>query len=132
MSVELRASNFARTEYTRRQSPMQVGVPAVMSSPPTITFSKAQGLFSATIANGGSGYAVNDVVTIAGGTNTTPATVTVTGVSGGVVTSVTALRNGIYTANPSNPISQASTTGSGTGLTLNGTFASYSASSVVT
>ena len=64
--------------------------------------------------SGGAGYAVNDVLTIFGGTGT-PATVRVSSVSGGAVTGVQVLSAGNYSANPAlsrNP----ATGGSGRGL----------------
>lgn len=96
-----------------------------------LTFS-GQALQSATVYNtgsvGGTGYAVNDQITIAGGTLTsaaTPAILFVTSVGlNGVVTGVYVGNPGAYTALPgapaqgasySQPITQESTTGVGTG-----------------
>jgi hypothetical protein len=71
----------------------------------------------ASISAGGTGYTLNDVITISGGTPVTvAATFTVTGVSGGVVTAVTALNFAPYTVLPTAPVS--TTGGTGTGLTL--------------
>lgn len=70
---------------------------------------------SATIAAGGSGYAVGNAITVVGGTFAPQATFIVSSVSGSTVTGVTLFGGGIYTAVPSNP---AATTGLGTGLTL--------------
>ena len=75
----------------------------------------------ATVQAGGTGYTLNDVVTLSGGTPSVAATYTVTGVSGGVVTAVTPLNFGTYTVLPANPVS--TTGGTGTGLTLNVTYA---------
>jgi hypothetical protein len=69
------------------------------------------------IANGGTGYSVNDVLTVSGGTFTTAATVTVLTTSGGVVTSVGVNTNGQYSVAPTNPASF--TGGTGAGLTVN-------------
>lgn len=72
---------------------------------------------TATVANGGTGYTLNDVITLSGGTPTaSAATYTVTGVTGGVITAVTALNFGAYSVLPSNPVSV--TGGTGTGATL--------------
>jgi hypothetical protein len=72
------------------------------------------------VAAGGTGYAVNDEIVAAGGTGVDfPLRLLVTGVSGGVVTSVVAIHTGQYTTTPSSPVSQASTTGSGSGATFN-------------
>ena len=91
----------------------------------TIITALGQGtVLSETIATGGTGYAVNDTVTVLGGVyGNSPATYTVTSVTSGVVTGLTPTYAGAYTSNPSNPVST-STTGSGTGLTLTLTFGS--------
>jgi lysophospholipase L1-like esterase len=115
-----------------RATPLNLQAFGVMSGPPTITYSKANGLFSATIAAAGSGYAVNDTITLntTGGACSTAPIVQVTGVSGGGVTSVSVVRGGICTSNPTNPLTQASSSGAGTGAQLTGTFASFAVSSV--
>lgn len=79
---------------------------------------------SSSVATGGSGYAVNDQITLAGGTFTTAAVLKVTSISGGAVTGVTVQTAGAYTVKPSSPVSQASTTGGGTGATFNPSWAS--------
>ena len=66
---------------------------------------------------GGTGYAVNDTITLSGGTSTTAAVFTVAEVSGGVPKRLTITTPGSYTVLPSAPIST-TTSGSGTGLTL--------------
>lgn len=72
-----------------------------------------------TVASGGSGYAVNDTVTITGyGSNIV---VTVTTVSSGAITAYTVI-SGALTSIPTNPVSQSSTSGSGTGATFNLTY----------
>ena len=73
---------------------------------------------TASVAGGGSGYAVNDTIPLAGGTFTAAAVLTVTSVSSGAITGVSISTAGAYTALPSNPISQSSTSGSGTGATF--------------
>jgi len=80
-------------------------------------------VLSYTIATGGTGYAVNDTVTVLGGVyGNSPATYTVSTISGsGVVTGLTATYPGQYTSTPTNNVST-STSGSGTGLTLTLTF----------
>ena len=77
---------------------------------------------SATIATGGTGYAVNDTVTLGGGSNgvfVSPAVLTVTSVSGGVITGVSITGTGPYTQTVSNPLAPSATSGSGTGATFN-------------
>ncbi len=71
------------------------------------------------IAGGGSGYALLDEVTLAGGTFGTQVVAYVTHVSGGVIDGIALKTPGSYTALPSNPVSVASTTGAGTGATFN-------------
>ena len=79
-------------------------------------------VLSATIATGGTGYNVNDTITVVGGVyGSTPATYTVSSVTSGVVTGLTATNAGNYTSNPSSPVSTSSTS-AGTGLTLTLTF----------
>ena len=104
------------------------------TSPPTVTVSApttAGGVQAtatasvfgntATVVSGGTGYTLNDVVTLVGGTPVgSGATYTVTGVSGGVVTTVSPLNFQSYTATPANPVSV--TGGTGSGLTLTVTY----------
>ena len=80
-------------------------------------------VLSAAIATAGTGYAVNDTITVLGGVyGSSPATFTVTAIGGsGAVTTLSQTFSGAYTSLPQNPVST-STTGSGTGLTLNLTF----------
>ena len=90
----------------------------------TIISAYGQGaILSATIATAGTGYAVNDTVTVLGGVyGNTPATYTVTAIgSGGAVTTLSQTFPGNYTSVPANNVST-STNGSGTGLTLTATF----------
>jgi hypothetical protein len=76
---------------------------------------------TATVQSGGTGYTNGDVLTIVGGTAiTSAATYTVTGVSGGAVTSVTPLNFNQYSVLPTNPVS--TTGGTGSGATLNLTY----------
>lgn len=67
---------------------------------------------------GGSGYAVNDTVTLTGGTFTTAVVGTVTAVSSGAITSLSVTTAGSYSVLPSNPVSIGSTSGAGTGATI--------------
>lgn len=71
---------------------------------------------NATVADGGTGYAVSDVLTVVGGTGTA-ATLTVTGVSTGVITTISVTTEGDYTVFPTSPVTV--TGGTGTGATFN-------------
>lgn len=77
---------------------------------------------SIAITAGGTGYAVNDTITLTGGTFTQAIQVRVTTVSSGVVTGVSFVQNGSYSALPTNPVAQGSTSGSGTGATFTPTW----------
>ena len=94
-----------------------------MTSNTVITALGSQTVLSQTIATAGTGYSVNDVVTVVGGVyGNSPATFTVTTIgTGGTVTGLTLTSPGAYTSTPSNPVS-VTDSGSGTGLTLNLTF----------
>lgn len=90
------------------------------------TIITAQGnasVLSQTIATAGTGYAVNDNITVLGGVfGTTPATYTVTTIgAGGAVTGLVLTNAGSYTSQPTNDVSTSSN-GSGTGLKLTLTF----------
>lgn len=69
------------------------------------------------IDNGGSGYAINDIIVTGGGTYTSPAVLQVTGVNAGALTSAIITNNGKYTVTPTS-FTQAATNGSGTGATF--------------
>jgi len=90
----------------------------------TVITALGQGtVLSESIATAGTGYAVNDTVTVLGGVyGTTPATYTVSSIGGsGAVTGLTRTNSGLYTSIPNNNASTSSN-GSGTGLTLTLTF----------
>lgn len=72
------------------------------------------------INGGGTGYAVDDVLTVSGGTYTTQTTLTVTSVSGGVIDGIEITEPGQYSVIPSNPVSV--TGGTGSGATFNMTY----------
>lgn len=88
----------------------------------TGTESSESTLQSATIISGGSGYSVNDTITLVGGTFTTAATLNVDTIDGGgAITSVSITSPGEgYTQNPTAPISV--TGGTGTLATFSGSF----------
>ena len=80
-------------------------------------------VLSETIAAGGTGYTVNENITVLGGVyGSSPATYTVTSIGGsGAVTGLTRTFSGQYTSTPVNNVSTSSD-GSGTGLILTLTF----------
>ena len=71
------------------------------------------------IADGGTGYVVDDILTIVGGTGT-PATLIVTSENAGVIDGLGIQTIGSYTIRPTNPASLSG--GSGSGATINGSF----------
>ena len=113
--------------------------PPVKYKTQTDTFVPVTG---ASVASGGSGHAVGDIITLAAGPNTAPplgapAQLLVAAVAGGVITSATVVNSvflgnttqptatpigGSYFAAQPNPVAQGSTTGAGIGATFNLTF----------
>jgi hypothetical protein len=77
---------------------------------------------SATVAGGGTGYAVGDIIQASGGDFTTPATFRVATLSVSAIATVTVVNPGSYNADPTNPNTVTSLTGAGTGATLTITF----------
>lgn len=75
---------------------------------------------SAAVAAGGTGYTVGDTLILVGGTFTTAATFNVDAETAGVITAVSLVSAGNYTATPADPVS--TTGGTGSGATLNVTF----------
>lgn len=87
---------------------------------------------AASVQSGGSGYAVGDTITLTGGTAINQAVLTVATLSGSAVATATVTYPGNYTVKPSDPVSQGSTSGSGSSATFNLTWTSQYARSVVT
>jgi hypothetical protein len=87
------------------------GVQAIVDFPMAVS--------GVTVASGGTGYTVGNVLSIVGGTLATgsAATITVATVSSGVITSVTLTTAGVYSTLPTNPVSV--TGGSGSSATFN-------------
>ena len=83
---------------------------------------------SVSIANGGSGYAVNDVI-MPPGLNGIPPTFKVTSVSGGAITGLSILCPGRLLTAPSNPVSM--NDGSGSGSTINITWSGMNSGAIV-
>ena len=88
----------------------------------TVITALGQGIvLSGAIVSGGTGYAVNDTVTVVGGVYSQPASFTISSVSGGVVTGLTISSNGQYSIYPTNNVTT-TTNNAGSGLTLTLTF----------
>jgi hypothetical protein len=84
----------------------------------TQRYLKDLGPTDAAIVGGGTGYAVNDILTVSGGTFTTAATLRVLAESAGVITDVSVETSGQYSVAPSNPVSVTGGGGSGATFTL--------------
>jgi hypothetical protein len=100
------------------------GIPSVATSAPTtaggvqaVISITSMGINSIAVASGGSGYTLNDVLTVTGGVGTA-LVVTVSAVSGGVVTGVTYSSGGVYSTLPGSPSATSGGTGSGCTLTI--------------
>jgi len=108
-----------------------ITVPTVTISAPTTTGgvtatanTASMGLWGIGVNFGGTGYSVNDVLTLVGGTVASSAvTLRVTTISANVITGITALNYGSYSVLPANPISV--TGGTGTGANLSATWCVY-------
>jgi len=74
--------------------------------------------YSAALVAAGSGYAANDTITLTGGTGT-QVVITVDAVSSGKITAFHISTVGAYSVAPANPVSQGTTSGSGTGAKFN-------------
>jgi hypothetical protein len=83
------------------------------------TFALTMKALTAAPVAAGTGYAVNDTITLTGGTSSATAVLTVASIgASGAITGLTVGTAGAYTALPTNPVSQASSSGSGTGGTF--------------
>ena len=94
----------------------------IFNSVPGVSFDVITPFFissvDAGVAAAGAGYVVGEILTLVGGTFTTPATYQVFSILGGGVTDVTLVSAGNYTVRPSAPAATTSNL-SGTGCTLN-------------
>lgn len=97
----------------------QASINGVTQGGSAVSVSASQGVVSALPVAGGTGYTVNDTLTVTGGTSTSAATLKVATVDGsGRVLSVTVLNQiSRYTVQPTDPV--AVTGGTGTGATFN-------------
>lgn len=81
------------------------------------TFAVSMAVDTATPSNGGTGYVVGNSLTVTGGAHSTAAILTVSAVTGGVITAVTVANRGVYTGLATSPAGV--TGGAGTGATFN-------------
>ena len=73
------------------------------------------------IVSGGINFVAGDIgstLSVTGGTSSTTATFTISGVSGGAITKISQLNAGVYTVLPANPVATSGGTGSGCTLQL--------------
>lgn len=99
----------------------------------TSNIGKYTGAGNVTVVDKGTGYAVNDIVEVQGGTPVdadTTCLLTVTSVTAGAVNSCTVLRPGIYTTAPGAASTLKAVTGSGTGATVTTTNSTTGCSSI--
>lgn len=82
-----------------------------------VAFANQDSITAAAVNAGGTGYAVDDILTVAGGTATLTAQIRVTTVSSGVITGVRVENAGSYTARPT-LTANAVTGGGGSGATI--------------
>jgi len=76
------------------------------------------------VAAGGTGYSVGDIITLTGGTFSIAAQIEVLTLSGSAVATARIFNQGIYTVDPSDPVAQGSVSpAGGSGATFNLTFA---------
>lgn len=112
-----------------RPWPIPVTPRPVMANPPTQTLAKGTGAAGVSVAAGGSGYVVGDIVDVQGGDPAAIARFRVSAVdANGAVTQATVQQAGIYRTAPTNPAS--TTGGTGTGAQFNVTWNAGVASSM--
>lgn len=116
--------NSCTTYVSPATRPVQVAAQNMVVVAPNagsqIPFSSAPALsVGAAVAAGGGGYVVGDLLTVLGGTSTTPAQLIVSRVSGsGAVTAVSVTNAGNYSALPTSPAGVSGGTGSGATFTI--------------
>lgn len=108
------ALNAAGTGYVVADTVTLAGGTASTKAIVTVATIK---LVSGAVNAAGADYAVNDTITLAGGTSTTKAVLTVLTVSGGAVATFSISNAGNYTVGSAD-LTQDSTSGAGTGFTL--------------
>jgi len=85
----------------------------------TASVTDMSALGTAVVVSGGTGYTNGDILTPSGGTGGASTRITVSAVSGGVITAASISANSPYTALPTNPVSVTGGTGSGATFNLN-------------
>ncbi len=105
------------------------GAPSFWNGPPAkfkVAIDQPITVTAAAVANGGSGYAVGDNISLdpTNGIGVFPTLTVATIGGGGAVATVSLFLSGSYSTSPSSPVAQGGTTGSGTGATFNLTLSS--------
>lgn len=121
VAIQPRSGEFCNVLVAPNQNILSLGAPLIRTQSGTLTLATngpQEYLTAAINASGGSTYLLNDVLTISGGTFTTPATALVTAVTAGAIDSVILLSGGIYSAIPVSLTGLATTGGGGTGATV--------------
>lgn len=104
-----------------------IGAPNLQEGTQAVAVVESMGIHGPAVSASGTGYAVNDILTVVGGTGT-PATLKVTQVTSGAVTVLSIELKGEYTTLPPHSVS-ATTGGTGTGATT--TIAGYEINNTV-
>lgn len=94
-----------------------VRIVSITGASDTVVFSNLK-ITALAVNAGGTGYAVNDTVTVSGGTSTVATTATVTAVSAGAVVSLSVNEEGRYSVLPGATGAATTTSGGGSGLTV--------------
>lgn len=125
----LGASNLAGWKYkVTVRDPAVGGAEGIVEEVEYEALASILGVSAVAIDGGGTGYTAGDVLTVSGGTQTSPCRLLVDSESGGVIDGVSVIDPGQYTAVPGNPVSV--TGGSGSGATFDLTSAAATLSAV--
>lgn len=123
-SIQRGPSNLVVATLPTSVGGFSITTPGVYAVTPTVTVADGTGgtfqaemtAVSSTISDVGGGYAIDDTITLIGGTSTQAVVVTVNTVDGlGGILTYTITDSGLYTVLPTNPVAQDTTSGTGTG-----------------
>lgn len=115
---------FMFADFRRKAETVFNEVPVIdaTTGPNTFELSNREAKSVDAIATAGSGYAVGDTITLAGGTFSTATVLTVDSVSGGAITAASITTAGRYSVDPTNDVAQGATSGGGTGAEFTMTY----------